>query len=795
MNTGTVCRWMCLLLGAIVLICTCKTDRHGRAGKTGEAEESVEESVEWTPRERHWLDGESAEDFRALMLHLERSQPTSDRRLEALEAELEEWPDRERVAPDKWSRRIASGEEVEIAELVELARVWSFAFHELEAEDLRELVDEPEFVKLLESDEVVGLDLRHNYLEGEAIVPLLELDAIASLTYLDLGHNTLGDEGISAVAEAENLENLTRLGLASTSSDTLPEPDVYAKLGGSPHLRGLTHLELSDNQLIDRTLVAFAEDLEMSELVHLGLSENSLGPGGAEALADAPNLKQLAHLDLAQSDISDQGARHLAESPDIARLEYLDLSDNDIGTEGAKHLGESSQFTRLEHLELGKNDIGAPGIAALANAKSLGSVKHLGLRCEDQGKRTSSDSRRRARKLVKTEHLTKLRHLDLQNCRLGRAGVDALSSAPFMEGLHSLDVTGNEIDNTGVSVLLEDARELRRLDLTANFGFNTGGVSDFIALPTIEKLEELSLDFTKIGDEGVALLASTERLENLERLDLGNMRLSEKSVRSLVQAPFMPRLRELNLASNRIGDEGAKVLASSSTTGNLHRLNLGQADLGAPGAKALAKSPHFDSLVELDLGMNPIGDEGAAALAQSRKLEGLEMLDVMTCEIGQRGAAFLQTSPYISCEVIFQQDVRCDGGVKTHQKEKNRILCRRKSANGCYAVGHELTMRPNEPSDVQKGLAYLQKACEMDHALGCNNHAWTSCHDRDRCDEDVLENARKGVELATRENSPIILDTLAYVLCRRGRSEESNEVYERVCEVDPESEACGNSCD
>jgi uncharacterized protein (TIGR02996 family) len=87
--------------------------------------------------------------------------------------------------------------------------------------------------------------------------------------------------------------------------------EEFRHLVASPHLKGLTHLE-----------------------VHL----SDLGDDGCAALVRSGKLKQLKVLDLSRGRITDAGARLLAACPDLKKLERLDLSQNALTAAGVAAL-------------------------------------------------------------------------------------------------------------------------------------------------------------------------------------------------------------------------------------------------------------------------------------------------------------------------------------------------------------------------------------------------------------------------------------------------------------------------
>jgi hypothetical protein len=63
------------------------------------------------------------------------------------------------------------------------------------------------------------------------------------------------------------------------------------------------------------------------------LRGNRLRDGFVRALAASPHVAGLTSLNLSDNSIGDEGARALASSPHLSRLTYLDVHDNGITAE------------------------------------------------------------------------------------------------------------------------------------------------------------------------------------------------------------------------------------------------------------------------------------------------------------------------------------------------------------------------------------------------------------------------------------------------------------------------------
>src|SRR6266545_4543651 len=165
-------------------------------------------------------------------------------------------------------------------------------------------------------------------------------------------------------------------------------------LAACPHLARLTSLDLSSNDLEELEAIRLAAPPYLENLSALRLGRNPLRAGGIAALAACPRLGRLRVLDLTNTVVNDVAATALADSPHLANLARLVLTTNSLQPwcmtpAGAAALARSPHLTNLNELSLRCQEIGDKGAAALAASRNLVGV----------------------------------RSLDLNNCRLGAAGV------------------------------------------------------------------------------------------------------------------------------------------------------------------------------------------------------------------------------------------------------------------------------------------------------------------------------------------------------------------------------------
>jgi uncharacterized protein (TIGR02996 family) len=230
---------------------------------------------------------------------------------------------------------------------------------------------------------------------------LARLPCLARLRALALYQLAPGD--LAALASSPHLTGLTLLNLGGNWQLT---PDDVQSLGSSPYMGrldtlvinnihgfgpplvralaeapppALRSLDLGCCDLGEEEAAALAGSTPLATLAELKLAYNALGPLGAWALAASPRLAGLTALDLSANKIGTTGARALAGSPHLAGLTSLTLIRNGIGDEGARALASSPSLARLERLFLAENALTDEGARALADSPHLGALAWLNL--------------------------------------------------------------------------------------------------------------------------------------------------------------------------------------------------------------------------------------------------------------------------------------------------------------------------------------------------------------------------------------------------------------------------------
>lgn len=158
-----------------------------------------------------------------------------------------------------------------------------------------------------------------------------------------------------------------------------------------------------------------------------------------------------------------------------------------------KYAGRLFRRAPIQHLHLGLYPWGRdwPPLAALADSEHLHRLRSLDLR-------ENFLQSRDVRALVVSEHLTRLTALNLSRNRIGDGGIRALAGAPLLGRLECLNLCGNDIGSIGVRAL---AHALESLDRS----------------PDGLRLQRLELSFDNLSAAGQRVVADSPLLRRLMR--------------------------------------------------------------------------------------------------------------------------------------------------------------------------------------------------------------------------------------------------------------------------------------
>ncbi|MBA4189683.1 MAG: hypothetical protein C0467_16990 [Planctomycetaceae bacterium] len=330
-----------------------------------------------------------------------------------------------------------------------------------------------------------------------------------------------------------------------------------------------------------------------------------------KAIAESPNSSGLRRLyfDL---PIDESGYRALAESRYFGNLESLVL-DYPISARSLKRFHGVKWFRNLRRLQLwnGAGDL----LRTLADFPPMPRLVSLSI----EGDITSNAAT--VRRFVASDSFPRLAHLGLLGSRLQPELVALLAKAKWP--LRHLTLDQAQVGKAGCEALATApfARNLRVLCLRES-AVTAGGVQALADTSTFARLRHLNLAGNPIGPGGLAALAGSKRLGALRALDLGRTNhprgpIAARHVVEFLSSLDMPELRHLCLDGLPVAVRGARVLATAPTFANLTRLQLQQCGLGNAGTSALAESITLPNLAYLDLFGNKVGS-GAGKLANPK---------------------------------------------------------------------------------------------------------------------------------------------------------------------------------
>jgi uncharacterized protein (TIGR02996 family) len=255
----------------------------------------------------------------------------------------------------------------------------------------------------------------------------------------------------------------------------------------------------------------------------------------------------------------------LVHCPHLGRVRELNLSCNDLGNGGVHVLVRSAHLKHVGALDLGFNGLDDDGVKALAAASGLPALRELAL--NDNGQVTSE-------------------------------GVRAVAESPFLGGLRSLDLSGNDVNDLGVRALA--------------------------ASRCLPALESVKLAGNHIGDAGVVALAASPLLARClkhdTRLDLRKNTIGPAGALALAGSDAMIAATALDLTDNYLGDRGFAGLVASRHFGRLRVLRLAQNQITTAGVRsgAAALARLCRQLRTLDLSGNRLTAAGIAAVADAK---------------------------------------------------------------------------------------------------------------------------------------------------------------------------------
>jgi len=195
----------------------------------------------------------------------------------------------------------------------------------------------------------------------------------------------------------------------------------------------------------------------------------------------------------------------------------------------------------------------------------------------------------------------------------------------------SLDLSGTEVSDAGLSSLVDEARNLVHLDLS-NVRVTDRGVADLAGLPRLRALDLKSCQITGEGLSG---------LSQITDLDLANSTIADESLSNLAQ---LVRLEKLDITGTQITDSGLIHLSNLSA---LSQLNLSSTSVTDAGLQALQP---LDQLESLDLSHTQISEAGMANLQALAQLDALRVNHTQVNDAALQHLSKLPNLRYLNLE-------------------------------------------------------------------------------------------------------------------------------------------------
>jgi hypothetical protein len=282
-----------------------------------------------------------------------------DADLLAVEAACTQFPDKLRLAPGRWLRRLLEGNSeprLRVTRAVDMTlqgpERLSDRFAWADAPELEQAT----IVRVF--DEQLGDAGLTRWLRSSSHLHITELALAAGIT----------DRGAAQLAEDPRLAKLSSLALFRNAIG----PEGLTALIRSPPLGGkLSRLLLGRNRFAEPGTRALAGDTAIEGLELLDLDCNRLDAAAIAALVHAPLLRGIRTLNLSNNPIGAQGCAALAESPHLDRLEELFLHGCSLDDDAVALLLRAPWLARLRNLALSENALSMATIEQLAERRDL----------------------------------------------------------------------------------------------------------------------------------------------------------------------------------------------------------------------------------------------------------------------------------------------------------------------------------------------------------------------------------------------------------------------------------------
>jgi uncharacterized protein (TIGR02996 family) len=260
------------------------------------------------------------------------------------------------------------------------------------------------------------------------------------------------------------------------------------------------------------------------------------------------------------------------------------------------------------------------------------------------------DAARHLPRLVNCPFLTSVRELDLCGNDLGNGGVNLLLRSPYLTAVESLDLSFNGVCDGGVRLLALSSAlpRLRELALNDNGQISGDGLAQLAASHHFAGLRVLDISGNDVNDSGVRAVVHSSVLTRLHTFRVFANHIGDAGIATLVDSSLLARMLArdsiLDLRQNCIGEVGAAILASATSFESATALDLSGNYIGDEGLSALSRLGERSQLRKLSVRQNGISDRGAFALAKSPLIGKLLALDISANKLSRKGIEALWAS-------------------------------------------------------------------------------------------------------------------------------------------------------
>jgi uncharacterized protein (TIGR02996 family) len=248
-------------------------------------------------------------------------------------------------------------------------------------------------------------------------------------------------------------------------------------------------------------------------------------------------------------------------------------------------------------------------------------------------------------KLFLSPLLARVRELDLCNADLRNSGLALLARSPHLKNLEALDLGFNALEDAGLETFARSGGlpNLTALSLNDNDSITGEGLKALGESPFFAGLTSLDVSGNDIGETGVAALVASPAMARLRSLRLNNNRIGDAGLAMLAHSPLFARVlgaeHRLEVRENFVGPAGVAALAACPAVGVCTALDLTHNYLGDKGVAALLRSPYLSKLRVLRLARNQLTDAGIIAARELYEslLDRVQLLDLAGNRLTRRG--------------------------------------------------------------------------------------------------------------------------------------------------------------